>query len=650
MDEETKEERQAKRVSLAPSVQELLRRYTPEAERQRVIRRRRRRPRRSGRRAAPKPPPTVKRKRKITLGLPVTVKDLSAAIGVKAGLIIRDLLQSGVVATINQVLDPEAAKTIAYEHGSEIEIRTERDLEQELLDAKPETRDEDLAPRAPVVAFLGHVDHGKTSLLDAIRKTHVQQSESGGITQHIGAYKVAHDPGHVVFLDTPGHEAFTAMRARGANATDIVVLVVAADDGVMPQTEEAINHAKAAGVPIVVALNKMDRPEANPDRVKTALANLELTPEEWGGETIFVETSAVTGQGLDDLVEMLALQAEMLDLQASPGAPATGVALEAELTQGRGVVATLLVRDGTLTPGDVLLCGPGFGRIRSIRDDQGRRLKEAGPSTPIGVTGLSRVPEAGDQFHVVKDLNTAKEVALNRQRQQRQVQLGERSQITLENLFSRISEGKTKELLVVLKADVKGSLEVLQQSLTELSTDEVRVKLIHSGVGPITQSDVDLAFASDAVIIGFHVAPEEHARVSAAERGVDIRLYQVIYHATEEVRDALEGLLEPVEQEVVTGHAEVRQLFRISRFGTIAGCFVTDGTIARSSRARVIRDGEALHAGPLISLKRFKDDVREVREGFECGIRIEGFDGFEEGDRIEAFTIEKVARRLSKPV
>jgi translation initiation factor IF-2 len=650
MDEETREEKQAKRVSLAPSVQELLRRYTPETERQRVIRRRRRRPKRGEHRLAVQVPLVIKRKRKIALDYPVTVKTLSAAIGVKAGAIIRELLENGVVATINHVLDPDVAKTIAFGHGSEIEVRTERDLEKEVAEAVPEDRPESLRPRAPVVTFLGHVDHGKTSLLDAIRQTHVAAGESGGITQHIGAYRVQRDAGAVVFLDTPGHEAFTAMRARGAHVTDVAVLVVAADDGVMPQTVEALNHARAAGVPIVVALNKMDKPEANPDRVKRDLANLGLLPEEWGGDTIFVETSAMTRQGLDRLVEMLSLQAEMQELKANPDAPATGVVLEAEITQGRGVVATLLVQNGTLRVGDILLCGPGFGRIRAVFDDQGRALTEAGPSMPVGVTGLSEVPEAGDTFHVVQDLSVAKEVALSRQRRSRQISLGERQHITLENLFSRISEGQTKELRLVLKADVKGSLEVLNQALLELSTPEVHVKIIHSGVGAISQSDVDLADASDAIVLGFHVAPEEEARLSAAKRGVDVRLYQVIYHATEEVRAALEGLLEPAEQEVIQGHAEVRQLFRISRLGTIAGCYVTDGAVARTSKVRLLRRGDLLFTGPIASLKRVKDDVREVREGLECGIRVEGFNDIQTGDVIEAFTVEKVARRLGKPV
>jgi len=650
MDEETREERQAKRVTLAPSVQELLRRYAPEPERQRAIRRRRRRPRRPARRVAPKRPPTIKRRRQIALDYPVTVKALSAAIGVKANVIIRKLLADGVMATINQILDPDVAKTIALEHGATIEVRTERDLEKELIEALPEDRPDEQQTRAPVVAFLGHVDHGKTSLLDAIRKTRVTETESGGITQHIGAYRVTREAGDVVFLDTPGHEAFTAMRARGANCTDIVVLVVAADDGVMPQTEEAINHARAAEVPIVVALNKMDKPEANPDRAKRDLANLGLVPEEWGGDTIVVETSAITGQGLDDLVEMLGLQAEMMDLKANPDKQAAGVVIEAERTQGRGVVATLLVQSGTLRASNVLLCGPGFGRIRAITDDQGRRLSEAGPSMPVGVTGLSDVPGGGDAFHVVADLAVAKAIAEARQRRLRQISVGERYRITLENFFSRISEGQTKELRLVLKADVKGSLEVLHDALTKLGTDEVRVKVIHMAVGAISQSDIDLADASDAIVIGFHVAPEQQARASAVERGVDVRLYQVIYVATEEVRDALEGLLEPAEQEVVTGHVEVRQLFRTSRLGTIAGGYVTDGTIARASRVRVIRGGEVLHTATVASLKRFKDDQREVREGFECGLRVEGFRDFEIGDVIEAFTIEKVPRRLGQSV
>ncbi len=594
-------------------------------------------------------PKVIPKEQKVVLELPVTVKDLSSKLGVKASNIITKLLlEHNVRATMNQSLDEDTVALLALDYGIEVEFKKARLTVEELEVAfEAPSKTEELIPRPPIVTFMGHVDHGKTSLLDAIRKTNVAAGEVGGITQHIGAYRIETNGRSVVFLDTPGHEAFTAMRARGSQVTDVAVLVVAADDGVMPQTEEALNHAKAAGVPVVVAVNKIDKPEANPMRVKQQLAKLGLVPEEWGGKTGFVETSAITKRGLDALLERLLLEAEILELKANPKHPARGVVLEARLHEGRGVVATVIVQDGTLRLGDALLCGQAFGRVRAMYNDRGQAVTEAGPSYPVSVSDLSTIPEAGEKFYVTRDMQKAKDIALGRQRQLREAGLKERSHVSLDNLYTKIEEGKVKELKLILKADVKGSLEVLEKMLEELSTEEVKVRILHSGIGGISESDVILADASDAIIIGFYVSTEEGVGSLAEERGVEIRLYQVIYDITRDVKAAMEGLLEPEKKEVVTGQVEIKQVFKISRLGNIAGCVVKSGKINRNSLVRVIREGTVLFEGKLASLKIVKEDVREVRQGLECGIKVAGFDDIKVGDIIEAYEIQQIARTLS---
>jgi len=592
-------------------------------------------------------PVAAPRDGKISVNLPVTVKELSATLGVKASVIISRLMQHGIMATINDPLSADAVELVGLDLGIEITTQeSQPDVDLAQLAASAPDRPEDLRPRAPIVTFLGHVDHGKTTLLDAIREANVAAGETGGITQHIGAYRYKKGDREVTFLDTPGHETFTAMRARGANVTDVVVLVVAADDGVMPQTEEAIDHARTAGVPIVVAVNKIDKPEANPNRVRQQLAALGLVPEEWGGDTVFVNVSALTKQGVEELVEMLCLVAELRELKANPNKPASGTVLEAKVSPQLGPVATFLVRDGTLRRGDVVLCGTAYGRIRALRDDRGRSLAEAGPSQPVEVMGLSEPPEAGEHFLVVPDLLQARAIAESRRERKHKSALAVPAHVTLENLFERITKGTTRELRLVLKADVQGSLEALDKVIKDLSAGEVQVRVLRRGTGPVSLSDVLLADASDAVIVALHVSADSEARALAEQRGVDIREYGVIYHAVEEVRAALEGLLEPEVREEVRGHAEVRQVFNISRLGIVAGCYVTDGVILRSCRVRVLREGQVIHEGPLQSLRRFKEDVREVREGFECGIRVEGGDDIRVGDRLEAYEVTKVARRL----
>ena len=591
--------------------------------------------------------PVVERPSKVTLDFPVNLRSLSLAAGIKVDAMMRSLVTNGLMATINEPLGDDVLELLAKEFSVEIEIKRGRDLEEEMLTAQAEPgRPEDLTLRPPVVTFLGHVDHGKTSLLDAIRKTHVVDSESGGITQHIGAYSVKQGDRTVVFLDTPGHEAFTAMRARGAHVTDIAVLVIAADDGVMPQTEEAINHARAAGVQIVVAINKCDLPGAQPQNVMQQLAARDLLPAKWGGETECVEVSAATGQGLDDLVETLALQAEILELKANPSKPARGNVLEAHLSEGRGSVATVLVRDGTLRCGDVVLCGAAHGRARIILDDRGRPIEAAGPSCPAELSGLSAVPAAGDTFLVVADLDTARQIAGARGRKAREASIAERQHVTLENLFATLDEDKQKTLRVILKADVQGSIEVLLKSLGDLGTDEVGVEILHAAVGGINESDVLLADASDAVIIGFHVVPDTLARALAEDKKVDVRLYNVIYRLTDEVKAALESKLEPERRENVLGHAAVRRIFRVSRSGNVAGCFVTDGRVTRNDRARLIRDSVVIYEGTMGSLRRIKDDVREVPANMECGIKIADYDDVKEGDVIEAYEILEIKRFL----
>ncbi len=589
------------------------------------------------------------RETKVAMELPITVKDLSSKLGIRANEIITKLLlEHNIRTTINQILSEEIVLLLGLEYGVEIEIRKkEKAEEQDFLNEQMSTKSEDMVNRAPIVTFLGHVDHGKTSLLDSIRQTNVAAGEVGGITQHIGAYKVEANGKHVVFLDTPGHEAFTSMRARGANITDVVVLVVAADDGVMPQTEEALNHAKAANVPIVVALNKIDKPGANPLRVKQQLASLDLAPEDWGGKTQFVETSATTKKGIDTLLERLLLEAEILELKANPKNPARGVVLEAHLSEGRGVVANVLIQDGTLRQGDIILCGKTYGRARLMMNDRGAELKVAGPTTPVSVSDFSEVPEAGDKFYVVGDIQKAREIASERQKKDRETTLSKHQHVTLDSLYSKIAEGNVKEIKVILKADYKGSVEVLKKALEELSTPEIKVKILHCAVGGITESDILLADASDAIVIGFYVTTEDKARILAEEKGVDVRLYKIIYDATNEIKAAMEGMLEPESKEVVLGQVEIRQVYNISKFGNIAGCYVKTGKITRNSLIRLIRDSIIIYDGKLESLKVVKDDVREVRAGFECGLKIASYDDIKAGDIVEAYEVQKIARTLS---
>jgi translation initiation factor IF-2 len=596
-------------------------------------------------------PQKFERPEKVKLSPPFTVKELSTAMGVRIPDIIGKMMKKGKMIRINDPLSEEIAFEIGLEFGIEVEVAKKEEAEDELaklVAARPDAA-EDLRPRAPVITVLGHVDHGKTSLLDRIRKTNVAAGEAGGITQHISAWRVEYQGKPIVFVDTPGHEAFTSMRARGANVTDVAVLVVAADDGVMPQTEEAYNHAKAAGVPVIVAINKIDKPNANAMRVKQQLAKLGLQPVEWGGETEMIEVSALTGQGIDDLLETLALQTEILALKANPNKPANGTCLEAKITEGRGVVAQLLVREGTLRRGDAIICGAGYGKVRAIFDDKGRQLAEAGPATPVEVIGLEEVPEAGASFYVLEDLAKAKEIAAQRLQKRRLEQIAERARAhaTLENIFERMKAGEAKEIRVVLKTDVKGSMEVLSKEIPSLSGAEVKVNLLHAGVGGITESDVLLADASDAIVIGFNVVPDEKAKAAAEQKGVDVRTYRVIYQITDDIKKAMEGLLEPEEKESVTAQLEVRKIFKASQIGTIAGCYVAKGKLDRANRIRLIRDGVIKHEGEIASLKRMKDDVKEVREGFECGLVIKNYNDIQEGDRIEAYTVEKVARTLS---
>lgn len=594
----------------------------------------------------PPPPPPISLK-KIQVKFPIAVKDLARELGISPSEIIKLLIKRSVFATINQSLDEGMSSDIAKAFGFELE-KLPSDEEVLVKGHFEEEQDKTkLKLRPPVVTMMGHVDHGKTSLLDAIRKTKVVDGEAGGITQHIGAYEVKlSNKGFVTFLDTPGHEAFTAMRARGANATDVVVLVVAADDGVMPQTVEAIDHAKAAGVPIVVALNKMDKPNANPDKVKKQLSELDLTPEDWGGKTITVGVSAKTGDGIDSLLEMLLLESELLELRANPDKPARGVVIEAELTKGRGPTATILVQNGTLRVGDVVIMGNHFGKVRSMINDKGKHIKEAPPSTPVEISGISGVAQAGETFFVVEDEKKAREIALIKQDALREKKLRGLSKITLEDLFERIKQGKVKELKVVLKADVQGSLEALSGQLDKLGTQEVKLYIIHKGIGDITEADIMLASASDAVVIGFHVGVSPEAEARAKEEGVDLRLYDIIYKVVDDIHKALEGLLEPHIEEVKLGEAIVKQVFKVSKAGNIAGSQVTKGKISRTFRVRIMRAGEKVFEGKLAALKRFKDDVKEVSEGVECGIHVEGFNDIRVGDIVESFEVKKTARKL----
>ena len=590
--------------------------------------------------APPEPPQEIKREL-IKLPESVTVGELAAAMRHKATEVIKALVELGVMATVNEVLDPTAAKLVADRFHFDVEVRS---LEGDVLEEE-ETDPAQLRPRPPVVTVMGHVDHGKTSLLDAIRTTKVAEREFGGITQHIGAYQVDTSHGRVTFLDTPGHEAFTAMRARGAQATDMVVLVVAADDGVMPQTVEAINHAKAANVPILVAVNKIDKPGADPDRVKRELSNHGLVPEDWGGQTIFIHTSAKRGDGIPQLLEMTALQAEILELRANPARAGRGVIVEGRLDRGRGPVATALIQSGTLKEGDAVVVGSHSGRVRAMFNDRGKKVQSAGPSDPVEVLGLSGVPQAGDTMLVVSDERKARQIATVRSERDRLKGKGA-TRITLEDLHKQIAAGEVKELRLVLKADVQGSVEALTESLERLSTDEVKLKVIHSSVGAVTESDVMLASASNAIVLGFNVKADPKAATQAQANGVDMRSYNVIYDAINDVKAALSGMLAPEIREVILGRAQVRQLFPISKVGTIYGSSVSEGKMVRGSRARIKRGDTVLGEGTIGSLKRFKDDVREVLQGLECGIGIEGIKGVQPNDVIEAFSTEEVARTL----
>ena len=574
----------------------------------------------------------------------ISVKELAEVLGKKGSDLVMALMKKGQMLNINATLDFDTAAAIAEDYNVILEQEEEKDI-LETVFAEEEDDEKDLKERPPVVVVMGHVDHGKTSLLDAIRHSNVTKGEAGGITQHIGAYTVQIDGKPITFLDTPGHEAFTAMRMRGAQITDIAILVVAADDGVMPQTVEAINHAKAAGVEIIVAINKMDKPSANPDRVKQELVEYGLVAEDWGGQTICVPVSAVTKDGLDSLLEMIILVAEMKELKANPNKNARGAIVEAQLDKGRGPVATVLVQNGTLQVGDPIVAGAAYGKIRAMTDDKGRRVKKAGPSTPVEILGLSEVPSAGDSFYVAENDKQARQVAESIIAKNRENMIKETPQkVSLDDLFSQIQSGNMKELNIVVKADVQGSVEAVRQSLERLSNEEVRVRIIHGGVGAITESDVMLASASNAIIIGFNVRPEPAAKAFADEEKVDVRLYRVIYNAIEDITAAMKGLLDPVFEEQVLGHAEVRQLFKASGVGTIAGSYVKDGKFVRNCQVRSIRDGIVVYEGDLESLKRFKDDVKEVAAGYECGLVFKKFNDVKEGDWIEAYTMVEVPR------
>jgi translation initiation factor IF-2 len=575
----------------------------------------------------------------------ITVSALAQKMAVKAAAVIKTLMKMGSMVTINQVLDQETAMIVVAEMGH-IAKPAQLDNPEAFLVDSGEQQEVRLEPRAPVVTVMGHVDHGKTSLLDYIRRTRVASGEAGGITQHIGAYHVNTPKGVVTFLDTPGHEAFTAMRARGAKATDVVVLVVAADDGVMPQTIEAVHHAKAANVPLVVAVNKIDKPEANPERIKQELVAQEVVPEDWGGDTMFIEVSAKTGQGIDDLLESILLQAEVLELTAPKEAPAKGLVIEARLDKGRGPVATVLIQTGTLHRGDMLLAGAAFGRVRAMLDENGHAIKEAGPSIPVEIQGLSDVPVAGEEVIVLNDERKAREIALFRQGKFRDVRLAKQQAAKLENMFEQMAEGEVKTLELLIKADVQGSYEALAHSLLRLSTNEVKVNIVHSGVGAITESDVNLALASKAVIIGFNTRADAMARKLIQSSGVDVRYYNIIYEAVDEVKAALSGMLAPERKENVIGLVEIRQVYRISKVGTVAGCYVLDGLVRRGSLVRLIRENVVIHTGELDSLKRFKDDVREVRSNFECGLSLKNFNDLEVGDQLEVYEVVEVARSL----
>ncbi len=588
----------------------------------------------------------TKELRELEIKVPIAVKDFAVKVQQKTSSVLKKLIQMGIFAHINQNIDEDVVKVLAGEFGYTL---TKLKTQEEQLIETHHIEEEDpalLKTRAPVVTFMGHVDHGKTSLLDQIRKSRVADQEHGGITQHIGAYSVTLSKGRITFLDTPGHEAFTAMRARGAHITDLIVLVIAADEGVMPQTDEAIDHARAANVPIVVAVNKIDKKTADIDRVKKQLAERNLNPEDWGGKTVVVGVSALTGEGIEPLLEMILLEAELLELKANALKRASGIIVEAHLSKGKGAVASLIVQSGTLRLNDVIVVGPCYGKIKAMFDDMERPIKEAGPSSPVEILGLPHVPEAGERFYVVEDEKTAKEITTTRQELLKNEKLKSSQKITLEDLYSQIQAGKIKELNVILKADVQGSLEALKDSLGKIPSVEVKLKFIHTGVGDINASDVILAIASNAIIIGFHIEADQRAQKELEKQFVDVRLYRIIYDAVNDVKKALEGLLEPKKKRRFLSRIDVKQVFKLSKAGIVAGCYVTKGKVNRKANVDVIRNGELIYTGTITSLKRFKDDVREVSEGFECGVTIQGFDQYQPGDVLEAFDLETIARTL----
>jgi translation initiation factor IF-2 len=593
-------------------------------------------------------PPTETKaiKKRIKIFETISVGDLSHRMSVKVNQVIAKLMELGVMATVNQILDIDTATLVAADFGYEVEQGITDEINVMQMEEQEQVTGGELVPRPPVVTVMGHVDHGKTSILDSIRKTDVALGEAGGITQHIGAYYVRSSAGDVVFLDTPGHAAFTEMRSRGAQVTDVVVLVVAADDGVKDQTKEAINHAQAAQVPIVVAVNKIDKPDADTARVKRELAELGLAPEEWGGDTIYCETSAKKGTGIEDLLNNILLQAEILELKANPKRKARGRVIEAQLHKGRGPVATVLVQEGTLHLGEPIVIGQHFGKVRTLINDKGEQIQEAGPATPVEIQGLSGVPQAGDEFTVVRDEKMARSVSASRQLKARELELAATSKISLDKLFEQVKLGDVKELRIVLRSDVQGTLEAFRKAIEELSTDEIKVRILHEGTGTITESDILLASASDAIIIGFNVRPPVKVKDLAAKEHVDIRFYDVIYHALDDIRKAMVGLLEPEFEEAVIGSAEVRETFQVPKIGTIAGCYVIDGKVARNAKVRVLRDGVVIYTGQIGSLKRFKEDAREVASGYECGIGIDNYNDVKVGDLIEAFIMEEVEASL----
>lgn len=588
--------------------------------------------------------PIVETPDKITFSGSLTVGDLAKKLSKEPSEIIKKLFMLGIMATINQDLDKDTIELIATDYGIEVEeevVVSETEFET-FIDEQDD--EENLKERPAVVTIMGHVDHGKTTLLDSIRNSKVTAGEAGGITQHIGAYQVDVNDKKITFLDTPGHAAFTTMRARGAQVTDITILVVAADDGVMPQTVEAISHAKAAGVPIIVAVNKMDKPAANPDRVMQELTEYELVPEAWGGDTIFVPISAIQGEGIDNLLEMILLVSEVEEYKANPNRYAAGTVIEAQLDKGKGTIATLLVQNGTLRVGDPIVVGTSFGRVRAMVSDIGRRVKVAGPSTPVEITGLNEVPQAGDRFMAFADEKKARQIGESRAQEALVAQRGEKSKFSLEDLFQQIQEGDVKEINLIVKADVQGSVEAMAASLRKIDVEGVKVKIIHTGVGAITESDVILASASNAIVIGFNVRPDVNAKRTAELEKVDVRLHRIIYKVIEEIESAMQGMLDPEFEEKVIGQAEVRQTFKVTKVGTIAGCYVIDGKITRDSGVRIIRDGVVVFEGKLDTLKRFKDDVKEVAQNYECGITIERYNDLKEGDIIEAYVMEEVKR------